>query len=772
MSAYIRRLFRTGALSERSPVWRYGFAVLTVLAALGVRLELDALSGVHAAYVPFALAVVLAGGFGGLGPALTATGLSALFAWQFFVKPEHALDLVTPGPLAGLALFVVIGALLSLFLGRLRTSLLHAGLVSRRQAQLIGLSNDAIITTDVNRIITGWNAGAAQIYGWTEIEALGKNVHDLLSTRGQTSAPEIDKALARDGQWAGELIHSTRDGREIVTESRQVLVRRNSGLPGAVLEINRDITERKRADEALCRASDQRRLALEAANLGAWDYRFETGEVFWDDRCRKMFGFPACSQVAYETAISRIHPDDRAGTDEAMKQAIAGANGGVYRGEYRVVWPDGSVHWIASYGRALFEGEGGRRRTVRFVGTNMDITERRHAEERLRQAQKLESVGLLASGVAHDFNNLLTVIMGSASTTLEEDPSSKSAKTILAASERAADLTKQLLAYAGKGQVEVRAVDLNEVVSQCSGLLLASIPKRVSVEFHLTRDLPSLEADPSRIEQIIMNLAINAAEAIPPRTDGLIQIATRSCDVTPDLARRNSRGYDVAPGRYVCLEVQDNGSGMDAATVSRIFDPFFSTKFTGRGLGLAAVQGIVRTARGFVEVSSSSGQGTTFQVFLPASGKALSAQEAQYGGSRRLGGSSTVLVVDDEEMVRKLAAATLTRSGYQVFEAENGKAALDMLAGSSQVPAVVLVDLGMPVLGGNELLPVLRSKYPDVKIVLTSGYPEADARRILTSGSISGFLQKPYTGTALVEKIGQALEQRQRAGGGRDSEAN
>lgn len=515
-----------------------------------------------------------------------------------------------------------------------------------------------------------------------------------------------------------------------------------------------------RAEQALRQLSEQRGLALEAGKLGAWDYRIDTGDVFWDDRCRTMFGIPSGSQIKYDAAIARIHADDREATNEAVGQAIVGANGGAYHREYRVVWPDDSVHWVTSHGQVFFEGHGDQRRAVRMVGVNLEITERRHAEERLRQTQKLESIGVLAGGIAHDFNNLLTVIMGSASAALSQCPSCKHSQSILSASERAAYLTRQLLAYAGKGYAITQLVGLTELVSQSTELLSASVPKRVSLSFSLAKDLPCLEADPSQIEQILMNLVINAGEAIRPKTDGLIEIATYSSEVTPEMAQLHSQTYDVGAGLYVCLEVRDNGDGMDASTVSRIFDPFFSTKFTGRGLGLAALQGIVRMAKGFVEVRSSPGRGTTFRVYLPASEKKRPMEKARSTPHQQLGGAATILVVDDEEMVRKLACATLRRYGYEVREARDGKDALRVLADSSSLPSLALLDLTMPVMGGDELLPVLGAKYPGLKIIMSSGYPEDEARKVFPSGSISGFLKKPYTTVALAEKIAEVLEGR------------
>jgi two-component system cell cycle sensor histidine kinase/response regulator CckA len=276
--------------------------------------------------------------------------------------------------------------------------------------------------------------------------------------------------------------------------------------------------------------------------------------------------------------------------------------------------------------RALQEVEAGRQR-------RREEKALRDAEERLLLAQKWESIGILAGGVAHDFNNLLTVIIGHASADLAERPSGKHCQAILAASKRAANLTQQLLLYAGEAHAVVEIVDLTELVSQSTARLAAFVPKGVSLSFNLSKDLPCIEADLSMIEQILKHLVVNAGEAIPADRDGLIEISTSRCEVTPDFARQHSKAYDVAAGAFVCLAVRDNGDGMDEATISRIFDPFYSTKFTGRGLGLAAVLGIVRTSKGFIDVQSSPGTGTTSRVFLPASEKTRRAEPET--GARR-----------------------------------------------------------------------------------------------------------------------------------------
>jgi PAS domain S-box-containing protein len=725
---------------------KYAAAGLAVSLAWGVRWMLDPVLGTRGPYLPFALAVIVAARFGGRKPAIAATAASALVVEYFFLEPRYSLALTDPTEAGSLALFVVVGVLIAMLVGHLRESLVSTALAEESlavRAKLIDLSHDAVITADAGRIITEWNSGAAGMYGWTAPEAVGKPIHELLQTRGDVPMAEVERILESDGSWSGELIHRARDGREVIAECRLVLLRGELGASVAMLQTDRDITDRKRAAEQL-EATHRKTIAiLESISDGFNTFDREWRYTYVNPPAAKMLGKTPAELLGKVFWELWPHAADSP-FGAAFRRAVA-ENTPV---QAQAFYPKPLNRWFEV--RCYPSAEG---LTLFFT----DTTERRQAEERLRQAQKLESIGLLAGGVAHDFNNLLTVIMGSASNALEERPSCEHSQAILSAAERAAYLTRQLLAYAGKGIIIPRLVDLSELVGHSKELLAASIPKRVDLRFSLAKNLPCLEVDPSQIEQILMNLVVNAGEAILPKTDGTIEVATRACEVTPELARLQSRAYDVAAGQYVCLEVQDNGDGMEEAVVARIFDPFFTTKFTGRGLGLAALQGIVRTAKGFVEVRSSPGSGTTFRIFLPASEKELPPERPADMAPQRTRGASTILVVDDEEMVRKLACMTLRRHGYEVLEARDGKDALRVLAASSSLPALALLDLAMPVMGGDELLPILEAKYPGVKIILSSGYPEEEARKT-SAGSIAGFLQKPYTGATLAEKIAKVLQ--------------
>jgi signal transduction histidine kinase/ActR/RegA family two-component response regulator len=382
-------------------------------------------------------------------------------------------------------------------------------------------------------------------------------------------------------------------------------------------------------------------------------------------------------------------------------------------------------------------------------------------QEQVRQAQKLESLGVLAGGIAHDFNNILTGILGNASLAAEllppGDPARPLIDDVVTSSERAAALTNQMLAYAGKGNFIVRPVDISATVRKLGDFFRASIPKRVEVSLNLASDLPPVEADESQVEQIVMNLVMNAAEAIPEDQSGTVRVTTAACDISPD-SPIHFQGAAATPGTYSTFEVSDDGTGMDEKTLARIFDPFFTTKFLGRGLGLAAVQGIVRRHRGGLTVESTPGKGTTFRIYFPAADAKAPAHEPEpemvaSGPSR-----ATVLVVDDEEIVRRTASALLTRHGYSVLTAENGKAAAEVYSRHYDRINLVLLDMTMPVMDGEAALRELKAIRGDVKVILSSGFNEAEAVRRFAGAGLAGFIQKPYTTGRLMEKIKRTLE--------------
>ncbi len=392
-----------------------------------------------------------------------------------------------------------------------------------------------------------------------------------------------------------------------------------------------------------------------------------------------------------------------------------------------------------------------------------DITERKRFDEQLRQTAKLESLGILAGGVAHDFNNLLTGILGNASLVEEVispgDPLHPLLQDVIAASEQASHLTRQLLAYAGKGRFMVESLDISALVREISSLLRASIPKNVDLRLELKEPIFRVAADSSQIQQLVMNLVINGAEAIPAGAPGVVRVRTWEQDI--DAAYLRTGLFVVAegvqPGQHVGLEVEDTGSGMDEETLKRIFDPFFSTKFTGRGLGLAATMGIVRGHRGALAVSSFPGAGSTFRILLPKTERQAKPRGAAPVPARVEAGG-LVLVIDDEEMVRRTAETTLKRYGYTVMGAKTGQEGIEVFKRCAAEIRLVVLDLTMPGIGGEETLRGLRRIRADVKVILSSGYDEAETLRHFTKDGLpDAFIQKPYTAASLAGKVSRVL---------------
>jgi PAS domain S-box-containing protein len=395
-----------------------------------------------------------------------------------------------------------------------------------------------------------------------------------------------------------------------------------------------------------------------------------------------------------------------------------------------------------------------------------DITERRRLEEESRKVQaqiqhvqKLEGLGLLAGGIAHDFNNLLMAVLGNADLALEDlpagSPGRSNVQEVKVIAVRAAELCRQMLAYSGKGKFVVEPLDLSELVEDMAHLLTVSISKRAMLKVDYVRNLPSILADASQMRQVVMNLVINASEAVAERS-GVISISTglTECDAA---FLRTTYLCDAAPGLFVTLEVSDTGCGMDAATLARIFDPFFTTKFTGRGLGLAAVLGIVRGHKGAIKVSSEPGRGTTFKVLFPASMEPALARVPD-GDMDGWSGSGTILLVDDEEPVKVIARRMLERSGFQVITASDGREGVERFRECADRIVAVIMDLTMPHMDGDAAFGEMHRLRSDVPVILSSGYTEQDVEQRVLGRGVAGYIQKPYTRHELLRVLRRVLD--------------
>ncbi len=396
-----------------------------------------------------------------------------------------------------------------------------------------------------------------------------------------------------------------------------------------------------------------------------------------------------------------------------------------------------------------------------------DLTDRLQAEQArrawertLQETQKLESLGVLAGGIAHDFNNLLTGMLGNASLALldlpPDAPAYASVAQIEVAAQRAAELTRQLLAYSGRGRFTVQRLDLNVLVSEMLTLVQSSIAKTVSLQLHLTPQLPTIDADATQLRQVVMNLVVNASEAMGAQP-GTMTVTTGVRDVTRAELAQTYLALDVPAGTYISFAVADTGSGMDARTRGKIFEPFFTTKFTGRGLGLAAVLGIVRGHHGALTVDSTPGRGTTFTSLLPAAGEPLDSLPARPGPTTRWRGHGTVLVIDDDAEVRGFVGRALEYAGFTVLTAADGQQGVDVFRQEAATITWVLLDLTMPVLNGGMTFHAIRHIKADARVVLMSGYSEQEATAHFVGDGLAGFLQKPFTIADLETQLQQAV---------------
>ncbi len=457
-------------------------------------------------------------------------------------------------------------------------------------------------------------------------------------------------------------------------------------------------------------------------------------------------------------------PDGRDSTEKAKEKIRTAVSGGPISFEWQHCRKD-KTPFDAEVTLNALEISGERL----LMAMVRDVTERkRSAEERqrlteqMRHVQKLESLGVLAGGIAHDFNNLLMVILGNADLALLDlAPASAavgSIEEIKSASLKASDLCNQMLAYSGKGRFIVRAVDLNELIIDMGHLLQISISKKAYLKYDLARELPSVNADINQLRQVLMNLITNASEASGEQ-GGVITLASGVIDADRDYLSATFLDDGLPPGRYVCLEVSDTGCGMDDETMARIFDPFFSAKFAGRGLGMAAVLGIVRGHGGAIKIYSEVGKGTTFKILLPESGSRV---ESLAGRAPTLKpewqGEGVVLVADDEPAVREVVEAMLAKLGFETVSAVDGAAAVEIFKKQRNEIVLVLLDMTMPRLSGEEAFCELRRIKQDVKVILCSGYNEQEATSRFTGKGLAGFLQKPYEFTKLRDAMHSVLD--------------
>ena len=544
------------------------------------------------------------------------------------------------------------------------------------------------------------------------------------------------------------------DGQIVWLHSEAIVEKDNAGQPFLIRGTTQDVSDQKNIEESLRQSESRLAAAQRIARVGSWEARLPRGPSWWSDEMYRLIGVdPATFVPTSESCPPLLHPDDRQRAIEDVDRCIQTGNS--LDSEWRVVRPDGRIVWLRVVAR-LQRDAGGEPELI--IGTAQEITEqkaadeeRRRLEEQVQKVQEFESLGVLAGGVAHDFNNLLTPILGyaklAASSLPEKSKSRKYLEEVEHAAMRAAELCRQILAYAGRGRFIVGPVCLTSLVREMSQLLQAALSPKAEVRLELEESLPHVEADATQLRQVVMNLLTNASDALGDQT-GTISIITGKMQADAEYLSQGFPTSSLPAGSYVFVEIRDTGCGMDEETIRRIFDPFFTTKFTGRGLGLAAALGIVRSHRGVIRVESELGKGSVFRILLPPS-SSVQVIESSIKEEIVVKGRGVVLIVDDHAAVRNVARTGLEMAGYEVLLASDGVEAITVFHEAKTVDAVVL-DLTMPRRGGLETLAELRKVAPQVPVILMSGYGEKELQTRFAGLGFSAFLPKPFGPSDLV----------------------
>jgi PAS domain S-box-containing protein len=583
--------------------------------------------------------------------------------------------------------------------------------------------------------------------------------------------PQLDQSLKRLVA-AGEpyevefRVQNASDGQWHIIHSRASLICDSEGRPLKVAGVLQDITEQKKAAAALAESEARYRMIAENSTDLISLHTLEGIFLYASPAIRLLYGY-APEEIVGHSAFEFIHPDDKNNVEaHRLETTRQGENKAI---QFRVIRKDGGIIWLESISRIMPAAETENESKLLVITRN--ITDRLQSEEeriqlerRIQHAQKLESLGVLAGGIAHDFNNLLMAILGNLGLAMEDLSPISPARPFVAdaerAAHRAADLTRQMLAYSGKGRFLVQAVNLSELVEEMLHLLKSSIAKTVMLNLHLEPGLPKVQADPGQLQQVVMNLIVNASEAIgdQPGTITLVS-GLQYCDA--DYLKRSRLEEKPPAGDYIFLEISDTGCGMDQETQQRLFDPFFTTKFYGRGLGMSAVLGIIRGHQGAILVYSEINKGTTFKILLPtadsAQGAFSSSQEIKIAAPPASPFQGVVLLVDDEAMVRDLGQKMLERLGFQVQTAADGEEACELFRQSPEIFCCVILDLTMPKMDGITTFRELKQINPRVTVLLSSGFNHQDVTQQFAGKGLAGFIQKPYQIKSLRNELQKIL---------------
>ncbi len=602
--------------------------------------------------------------------------------------------------------------------------------------------------------------------GYTESELLRKKVTDLIATQ---DLPGVESGLneARAGLRSVielEYRYIRRDGTAVWCQVTAVWQFDEQQKPTYSVALVQDISERKRAEQDLAQSQKRYQALVHSIDGIVWEadpraFRF----LFVSRQAERILGFPVERWLTQPRFWrNQIHPEDLARVRGALSNAVKQKRG--HEVEYRMIASDGHTVWIRDTVSLIVEN----RKVAKLRGLMVDITDKkaseealRRSEEQLRQSQKMEAIGRLAGGIAHDFNNLLTAITGYGDLLLrglgKKNRLRRAAMEISKAAQRAADLTGQLLAFSRQQVLQPQIIDLNAVVTDMEMMIQRVIGEHIKLVTRLEPNLGAVKADPGQMHQVLLNLMVNARDAMPKGGEAVIETGVLKLDKNYADGHRG-----VEPGSYIKLSVTDTGTGIDEETKRRLFEPFFTTKEQGKGtgLGLSTVYGIVKQSGGHITVDSEVGKGSTFSIFLPWAEKEVAEPLNKKSDEipESSPGTERILLVEDDESVRELASEILQMNGYEVIEASNGVEALAIFDAQETPVDLIVTDLIMPQMGGRDLAKEIAPKSPDLKVLFLSGYTDSTALQqgMLEPGSF--FLPKPFTPAQLAHKVRQALD--------------
>jgi len=651
------------------------------------------------------------------------------------------------------------GLILALVLRQMKTNRRHQQMLIDGEShfrELFENAPTAYQSLDEQGILLEVNAAWLNLLGYEREEVIGKPVANFLEPSQIVLMQDRFPKFKASGRLRGaEFVFNRHDGKLVtVTVDGRI----QTDADGAFQQTHcvlHDITDRKQSEVALRNSEQRLLLALDSSQLGTFEWDIRKGTMKWDQRHAELFGVSLDGfGETYEELINCLHPDDRANAEAVIARARKSRT--MESLEFRVIWPDESIHWIQWSGRFYYDPQTGA--PLYAAGVALDTDDRRELEEQLRQAQKMEAVGQLAGGVAHDFNNLLQVINGYSELALadldDDHPATKCVTEVGGAGKRAATLVTQLLAFSRRQVIDPEDMNLNKVIESLLQFLQRTLGDHITIEFMPGHQLGTVNADRGQLEQVLMNLCINARDAMID--GGTLTIETENVHFDKEYCQTHAW---ASPGRYMLLSITDTGSGMDRATLERIWEPFFTTKEPGKGtgLGLSTVYGIVRQHDGLIHVYSELQRGTTFKVYLPL----VERPAASVGSKVQIsleGGTETILVGEDSETVRELIATILTRAGYNVITADDGVEALRIGLEKGHEIDLVLLDVVMPGLGGREVHDQLKAPFPDLGFLFASGYSLNGVHTNFVLDEGFELIQKPFDAKDLLIKVRRALD--------------